>query len=85
MVQEEEGARGQHNTDHKGETLDQHAVEETGSVENNKHEAKELWELAKQLGVSGVENQEEMVEKFMNMEERDNKVAGKAGNKSSTS
>ena len=65
--------------------MDQHAVEETGSVENNKHEAKELWELAKQLGVSGVENQEGMVEKFMNMEERDNKVAGKAGNKSSTS
>ncbi|KAG4944355.1 hypothetical protein JHK82_048508 [Glycine max] len=32
MVQEEEGARGQHNTDHKGETLDQHAVEETGSA-----------------------------------------------------
>ena len=65
--------------------MDQHAVEETGSVENNKHEAKELWELAKQLGVSGVENQEGMVEKFMNMEERDSKVAEKGGNKTSTS
>ena len=34
MGQEEEGDRGQLNIDHKGESLDQHAVEETGSAEN---------------------------------------------------
>lgn len=82
LDQEEEGDQGQLNNDHRGDSLEQHTVEETGSAENKQQEAKELWELAKQLGVSGMNNQEEMVEKFMNMEVRDSKVAEKGGNQS---
>lgn len=44
-----------------------------------------IWELAKQLGATGVEDQGRIAEKFMTMEDRDRKEAKKVGNRSHNS
>lgn len=47
-----------------------------------KQEASIIWELANQLGVTAAEDQGRMVDRFMEMEERDRMEADKVGNKS---
>lgn len=74
---DKEGLRIQHNTGYRGETTNQDVVEETSLGENKTQEATEIWELAKQLGAIGVEDQGRMVEKIMIMEDRDRKEAEK--------
>ena len=69
----------------RGETTDQDLGEQTGLGENKKQKATKIWELAKQLGPTGVEDQGRMVEKFMTMEERDREEAEKVGNRSHNS
>ena len=41
----------------RGETTDQDLGEQTGLGENKKQKATKIWELAKQLGPTGVEDQ----------------------------
>lgn len=67
----------QHNTGHKGVIPNQDAVEDTRLGENKMQDATKIWELAKQLGAIGVEDQGRMVEKIMIMEDRDRKEAEK--------
>ncbi|KAH1249328.1 hypothetical protein GmHk_05G012704 [Glycine max] len=72
-------------TDNKEETTDQVVEEGTRGGGNEKQEATMIWELAKQLGATGVEDQGRIAEKFMTMEDRDRKEAKKVGNRSHNS
>jgi len=54
-------------------------------AENKEQEAKMIWEIANNLGVTGIEEQGRIVEKFMQMGDRDKKEAEKVGNRSHNS
>lgn len=49
-------------------------------AENKEHETKMIWEIANNLGVTEIEEQGRIVEKLMQMEDRDKKEAEKVGN-----
>ena len=49
-------------------------------AENKEHEAKMIWEIENNLGVTEIEEQGRIVEKLMQMEDRDKKEAEKVGN-----
>ena len=60
------------------ETMETGEIKEIGA--NRDLEAAATWELARKLGVCSVDDQERMVEKFLEMEDRDRKEAEKVGN-----
>lgn len=62
----------------------QAVVEIADQGENMKQAATDIWNIAKQLGVTGAADQGRFVEKILIMEERDRKEAERLGNRVGT-
>jgi len=66
---------------HREETTNWGVEEEACEGERERQEATTIWELAKKLGVTGVDDQGRIMDKLMTMKDRDKKEADKVGNR----
>ena len=82
---EDENLLTQHKAEQRGEPINQGVVDMPRVAENKEHETKMIWEIANNLGVTEIEEQGRIVEKLMQMEDRDKKEAEKVGNRSHNS
>jgi len=72
----------QHKAQQREEPIDQGAMDMPHVAETKEQEAQMIWEIATNLGVTGIEKQGRIVEKLMQMEDRDQKEVEGVGNRS---